>query len=204
MQGRFKLYYNPTSRAAVARWMLEEVGADYELIPIDFQKGENRTPEFLAINPMGKLPTLILPDGTVMTEAAAILAHLADCFPAAGLAPAVGTSERASYYRWLFFGPSCLEPAGVEAMMRKDAPPLPKIALGWGSYDDVIDTIERQLAEAPYVTGETVTAADIALGATLRYFTMFGAPRVTESAVIQGFISRLTEREAFKRSQAPA
>ena len=204
MQGRFKLYFNPRSRSTVVRWMLNEVGAEYDLIPIDFEKGENRTPEFLALNPMGKLPTLLLPDGTVMTETAAILAHLADCFPEAGLAPAVGTSERANYYRWLLFSPSCLEPAGVDAMMRKDAEPLPKMAVGWGSYDDVIDTIEQRLEAAPYVTGETVTAADIALSATLQYFTMFGAPRVKDSSLIQGFIARLTEREAFKRGQAPA
>lgn len=202
MQGRFKLYYNPQSRASVARWMLEEVGADYELVPVDFEKGENRSPEFLALNPMGKLPTLILPDGTVMTETAAILAHLADCFPQAGLAPAPATPERATYYRWLFFAPSCLEPAGVDAMMRKDAPPLPRMALGWGSYDDVIDTIEGRLADRPYVTGDSFTAADLALGATLWWFSMFGAPRVKESEAIMGFVGRITDRDAFKRAQA--
>ncbi len=204
MQGRFKLYFNPQSRAAVVRWMLNEVGADYDLVPVDFEKGENRTPEFLALNPMGKLPTLVLPDGTVMTETAAIIAHLADCCPEAGLAPAIGTSERANYYRWLFFSPSCLEPAGVDAMMRKDAPPLPKMALGWGSYDDVIDTIERRLSASTYVTGETFTAADLALGATLWWFTMFGAPRVKDSSLIQAFVARVTDREAFKRGQASA
>ncbi|ORE97815.1 glutathione S-transferase family protein [Aurantimonas sp. 22II-16-19i] len=202
MQGRYKLYYNPESRASVARWMLEEVGADYELVPVDIQAGENRTPEFLAINPMGKLPTLILADGTVMTETAAILAHLADCFPAAGLAPAICTGERATYYRWLFFGPSCLEPAGIDAMMRKGSEPLPKMALGWGSYDDVIDTLEAQLAKAPYVTGETFTAADLALGATLWWLSMFGAPRLTESEAIKGFVARVTARDAFRRAQA--
>ncbi|MAU95899.1 MAG: glutathione S-transferase [Fulvimarina sp.] len=202
MQGRYKLYYNPESRASVARWMLEEVGADYELVPVDIQAGENRTPDFLAVNPMGKLPTLILPDGTVMTETAAILAQLADSFPAAGLAPALGAGERASYYRWLFFGPSCLEPAGIDAMMRKGSEPLPKMALGWGSYDDVIDTLEGQLAKAPYVTGETFTAADLALGATLWWLSMFGAPRLTESEAIKGFVARVTGREAFRRGQA--
>lgn len=202
MQGRYKLYYNPESRASVARWMLEEVGADYELVPVDIQAGENRTPDFLVVNPMGKLPTLILPDGTVMTETAAILAQLADSFPAAGLAPALGTGERATYYRWLFFGPSCLEPAGIDAMMRKGSEPLPKMALGWGSYDDVIDTLEGQLAKAPYVTGETFTAADLALGATLWWLSMFGAPRLAESEAIKGFVARATGREAFRRSQA--
>lgn len=202
MQGRYKLYYNPESRASVARWMLEEVGADYELVPVDIQAGENRTPDFLAVNPMGKLPTLILPDGTVMTETAAILAQLADSFPAACLAPALGTGERATYYRWLFFGPSCLEPAGIDAMMRKNSEPLPKMALGWGSYDDVIDTLEGQLAKAPYVTGETFTAADLALGATLWWLSMFGAPRLAESEAIKGFVARATGREAFRRGQA--
>ncbi|MBO0903170.1 glutathione S-transferase family protein [Jiella sonneratiae] len=204
MQGRFKLYFHPQSRAAVVRWMLEEVGADYELVPVDFEKGENRSPEFLALNPMGKLPTLVLPDGTVMTEVAAILAHLADCFPEAGLAPAIATPERATYYRWLFFAPSCLEPAAVDAMMRKDSAPLPKRALGWGSYDDVIDTLEGRLAAAPYVTGTRFTAADLGLGATLWWLSMFGAPRLQESAAIKGFVERVTGREAFLRHRQPA
>ena len=202
MPAAFTLYYNPQSRASVARWMLEEVGADYALVPIDMEKGENREASFLDLNPMGKLPTLVLSDGTVLTETAAILAHLADCFPGAGLAPAIGTSERATYYRWLFFGPSCLEPAAIDAMMRKGAEPLPKMALGWGSYDDVIDTLEARLAKAPYVTGESFTAADLALGATLMWLSMFGAPRLNESEAIKGFVARVTSREAFKRSQA--
>ncbi|MBO0661441.1 glutathione S-transferase family protein [Jiella sp. MQZ9-1] len=202
MLGRYKLYFKPQTRAFVARWMLEEVQADYELAAIDLEAGENRAPAFLAINPMGKVPTLILPDGTVMTESAAILAHLADCFPEASLAPEIGTSARAIYYRWLFFAPSCLEPATVDVMMRKDSEPLPKHAVGWGSYDDVVDTVEGQLDRAAYVTGETFTAADLAVGAALWWMTQFGAPRMAQSQAIQSFIGRVTARDAFKRAQA--
>lgn len=142
MHGKLTFYYNPMSRAAIVRWMLEEVGADYEIVPIDFEAGENRKPTFLAINPMGKLPTIVLPDGTVVTEVPAIIAWLADAYPDAGLAPEPGSAERGTYYRWLFFGGACFEPALTDTMMRKDAPPLPKSSIGWGSYDDVIDTLE--------------------------------------------------------------
>jgi len=202
MEGRLKLYYNPMSRAAITRWMLEEVGADYELVHLDFEAGENRRADFLAINPMGKLPTLVLPDGTVMTESAAIAAHLADRYPDAGLAPAMGTSERATYYRWLFFAPSCIEPAASEVMMRRDSAPLPKKSVGWGSYDDVIDTLESQLSPGPYLTGDRFTAADLIIAATLRWMTLFGAPRLETSNPIQAFIERATDRAAYRRSQA--
>ena len=201
MSGKLKLYYNPRSRAAIARWMLEEVGADYELQHMDFEAGDNRRPDFLAVNPMGKLPTLVLDDGTVLTETAAIAAWLADAYPDAGLAPAVGSAERGSYYRWLFFAGSCLEPAITEKMMRKDVPPLPKISVGWGSYDDVVDTLEKRLHGSPYLTGERFTAADVVTGATLSWVTMFGAPRIKDSNVLQGYVERVTDREAYRRSQ---
>jgi len=149
MPGKLTFFHNPRSRAEIVRWMLEEVGADYDLKPIDFQAGDNRKPEFLEINPMGKIPTIVLEDGTVITEAPAIIAWLADAYPEAGLAPEPHSSERGSYYRWLFFGGSCFEPALAEKMMRKDVAELPKGTVGWGSYDDVIDTLERALANGP-------------------------------------------------------
>src|SRR5262245_34474047 len=108
-------YHNPKSRAAIVHWMLEEVGAEYRIHHIDFEKGDNKRPEFLAINPMGKIPTLVV-DGQVITEAPAIIAWLADAYPKAGLAPDVGSLERGAWYRWLFFGGSCFEPALADQM----------------------------------------------------------------------------------------
>ena len=115
---RIVFYHNPQSRAAMVRWMLEECGADYELRHVDLQKGENRRPEFLAINPMGKIPTIVV-EGTVITEAPAIIAWLADAHPEAGLAPPVGSTERGAWYRWLFFGGSCIEPAMADEMFKR-------------------------------------------------------------------------------------
>src|SRR5262245_5320520 len=106
-------YFNPLSRAVMAHWMLEEVGAPYRTVLIDLDKGENREADFLKINPMGKLPTIVC-GGVVVTEAAAIIAFLADRFPAAGLAPATNDPQRGTYFRWLFFGAGCIEPSLVD------------------------------------------------------------------------------------------
>ncbi len=200
MTERMKLYHNPRSRSAITHWMLEEVGADYEIVPIDFETGDSRTPEFLAINPMGKIPTLVLADGTVLTESAAINAFLADAFPDRELAPPAGSSARGAYYRWLFFPVTVFEPAMTEAMMRKDAAPLPKRAVGWGSYDEAVDTIEAALTERHYLVGDGFTAADLQMGAGLWYAGKFGAPRINESAVIQAYVGRLSQRPAFKQA----
>ncbi|MEX6508371.1 glutathione S-transferase family protein [Jiella sp. M17.18] len=201
MAGQMRLYYNPKSRAATARWMLEEVGARYDLVHLDFEAGENRKPDFLAVNPMGKLPTLVLEDGTVLTETPAIVAWLADAFPDAGLAPPVGSPARGRYYRWLMFNGSCLEPAAIEKLMRKDAAPLPKVSVGWGSYDDVVDTLEGALGQGPYLLGERFSAADLMIGSTLAWLAMFGAPRISESTLIQEYVERITDREARRRAQ---
>jgi len=191
-------YHNPRSRAAMAHWMLEEVGADYEIRHIDFQKGDQKTPEFLALNPMGKIP-MIVADGTVITEAPAIIAWLADAYPAAGLAPPVGSVERGVYYRWLFFGGSCIEPAVADQMFKRPAPAQPG-AIGWGSYDDVIRTVEAGLQPGPFLLGDKFSAADVYIGAELSWAGQFGAPLIKESRVISEYVARCKERPAFLRS----
>jgi glutathione S-transferase len=200
MPGRLKLYHNPQSRAVTARWMLEEAGADYELVPVEFREDGARDPKILAVNPMGKVPTLVLDDGTVVTEVPAILAWAADAYPEKNLAPSPGSSERGSYYRWLFFVGSCFEPALIERMMRQDAEPLPKMMVGWSSYDDVIDTIEGALKGREFLVGDRCTAADVYMGAGLWWGGMFKGPRILESEIIQGYVARLAERPAFKRA----
>ena len=202
MTEKLVFYHNPQSRAVIAHWMLEEVGADYEVRHIDFQKSDNRTPEFLAINPMGKIPTLVA-GGTVITEAPAIIAWLADAHPEAGLAPALGSPERGTYYRWLFFGGSCIEPALTDEMFKRPAPEN-KGMLGWGSYGDVIDTIERALQPGPYLLGDKFSAADVYIGAELYWGGMIGAPRLKDSPAIAAYVKRCTGRPAFLRTQEPA
>ena len=98
-----KFYYSGAPNPTKVALLLEETGTPYDPIPVDTRKGEQHRPEFLAINPMGKSPAIVHRD-TVVTESAAILAYLADAFPEAGLAPALGDPQRGTYLRWLFFG----------------------------------------------------------------------------------------------------
>jgi glutathione S-transferase len=202
MSEEIVFYHNPQSRAQMAHWMLEEAGAPYKTVLIDFAKGENRTPQFLAVNPMGKLPTIVH-RGVVVTETAAIIAYIADAFPAAGLAPPPADPLRGAYYRWLFFGAGCFEPALLDKIMKR--PPVErKSAVGWGSYDDVIATLKAALAKGPYLLGERFTAADVYIGAELRFAMMFGAPDLKGEPVFDAYIARLSQRPAFQRAQPAA
>lgn len=198
MSEEIVFYHNPQSRAQMAHWMLEEVGAQYKTVLVDFAKGENRTPEFLAINLMGKVPTIVH-RGVVVTETAAIIAYLADAFPAAQLAPPVGDPSRGAYYRWLFFGAGCIEPALLEKMMNR--PPVErKAAVGWGSYEEVVAALKAVLDKGPYLLGDKFSAADIYVGSEIRFAMMFGAPGLKGDKVFDGYVARLSARPAAQRA----
>lgn len=197
---RIIFFHNPRSRAAMAHWMLEECGAEFEIRHIDFEKGDNRKPEFLAINPMGKIPAIIV-DGTTITETPAIIAWLADAYPAADLAPPVGTVERGTWYRWLFFGGSCLEPALADQMLKRP-PPENSGALGWGSYEAVLATLEKALFPGPWLLGKKFSAADLYIAAELYWATLLGAPGVKENPRFTDYVERATSRPAFQRTLA--
>ena len=196
MSDEIVFYHNPRSRAAIAHWMLEEVGAPYRIEHIDFEAGDNRKPEFLKINPMGKIPT-IMHRGAVITEAPAILAYLADAFPDAKLAPAVGTTERGSYYRWLFFGAAAFEPALMDVMMKRE--PVTKMAAGWGSYDDVLATLKGELAQREWLAGDRFTAADLYIGSELGWAGMFDAPGIKGDPTLDAYVARCTDRAAYRK-----
>jgi glutathione S-transferase len=200
MTDEIVFYHNPQSRSQMVRWMIEEAGAPHRVVPIDFTKNEHKAPAFLALNPMGKLPT-IEHRGTVVTETAAIIAYLADTFPQAGLAPAPGEPARGAYYRWLFFGAGCFEPALLDKMMKRPEVER-KSAVGWGSYDDVLATLKKALATGPYLLGEKFTAADLYIGSELNFAMMFGAPGLKGEPVIDAYLARLTARPAFQRAMA--
>ena len=200
MTDEIVFYHNPQSRSQMVRWMIEEAGAPHRIVPIDFAKNEHKAPAFLALNPMGKLPT-IEHRGTVVTETAAIIAYLADTFPQAGLAPAPGEPARGAYYRWLFFGAGCFEPALLDKMMKRPEVER-KSAVGWGSYDDVLATLKKALATGPYLLGEKFTAADVYIGSELNFAVMFGAPGLKGEPVIDAYLARLTARPAFQRAMA--
>jgi glutathione S-transferase len=196
VSGELVFYHNPRSRAMTVHWLLEELGVPYRIVPIDLQKGEHKTPQYLAINPMGKLPTIVH-EGTVVTETAAILTYLADTFPQAGLAPAAGNTRRGTYLRWLFFVAGCFEPALQDALLKRP-PTENKGLLGYGSYEDTLHALRTMLTPGPYVLGDTFSAADVYAGASLSWASMVGAPGL-DAPVFKDYIARVTARPAFKR-----
>jgi glutathione S-transferase len=193
---KLTLYHAAPSRSSIVHWMLEEVGEPYDIHLVSFKKGENLRPGYLAINPMGKVPALKHGD-TVITEAAAICAYLADEFPRAGLNLPVGNASRGIYLKWLFFGPSCVEPAIMErAYPRKE--PAPRAALGFGEFDTVMDVLAKAArAASPYLMGSQFTAADVIIGSGLRWGMMFKL--IPERSEFTAYAGRLAERPALKR-----
>ena len=195
---KLTLYHVAPSRSSIVHWMLEEVGEPYDIHLLSMKRGEQLASDYLAINPMGKVPALKHGD-VVITEAAAICAYLADEFPQRKLNIPVGDPRRGVYFKWLFFGPSCVEPAIMDrAYPRKDA--APRGALGYGEYDLVLDVLAKAVAKAPYLMGEQFTAADVVIGSGLRWGTMFKL--IPERPEFAAYLARLNERPALKRSTA--
>lgn len=187
-------YYAPQTRATGVRILLEELGAPHELAVINRQAGEQRSPEFLAINPLGKLPAIVH-DGAVVTEQVAIFAYLADLFPEAGLAPPIGDKLRGPYLRWLAFYGSAFEPAIVDHHLKRD--PGAHAMSPYGTYEGVLDALSAQLSPGPYLFGETLTAADILWGTALGWTTMFGL--VPQRPEFTTLIQRIAERPASRK-----
>lgn len=191
------LYHNPKSRSSGARILLEALGVPYDVKLIDFASGQNRTPEFLALNPLGKLPTLTHGEA-VVTEQVAITIYLADRFPAAGLAPALDDPMRGPYLRWLAFYGACFEPAVVDQAFQRAA--LDPATSPYRDYDTVIATLVAQLERGPYLLGDRFTAADILWGTALRWTTGFGI--VPKLPVITAYIDRVGAHPAFASAAA--
>jgi glutathione S-transferase len=200
MSEEIVFYYNPMSRARMAHWMLEEVGAPYRLELVSFEKGEHKKPAFLAINPMGKLP-VIVHRNTVITECAAICTYLADAFPASGLAPGTEDPARGTYLRWMFFAAGCAEPAIVDKMLGR--PPHERTsAVGYGTFEDTAATLERALTPGPYILGDRFSAADVYVGSQVGFGMM--AKALEPRPVFQSYHARMTERPAWKRAEEQA
>jgi glutathione S-transferase len=191
------LYHAAPSRSSIVLWMLEELGEPYGIHLVSFKKGENLRPEYLAVNPMGKVPALRHGDA-VVTEAAAICAYLADEFPQAELNIPVGNPRRGVYLKWLFFGPSCLEPAIMERTYPRQSAP-PRAALGFGDFDTVMDVLAKAAAEAdPYLMGARFTAADVIIGSGLRWGMLFKL--LPERPEFSAYVRRLEARPALERA----
>ena len=190
------LYSNPTSRGRIARWMLEETGQPYRVEVLDYAT-TLKAPEFLAINPMGKIPTLTH-GGTVITECAAICAYLADIFPETGLAPPLGDKARAPYFRWLFFAAGPVEAAITNKFLNVEVPPGRERAVGYGSLPAVINALELAVSATPYLAGENFSAADVYTGSQIGFGLRFGT--VEKRPAFIEYWERITARPAYKRA----
>lgn len=198
MTDKITFYHNPQSRGRIVHWMLEEANAPYEVKVVDFEQKEHKSPEYLAINPMGKIPAIVH-RGTVVTECAAICAYLADAFPAAGLAPALDDPKRGSYLRWLFFGAGCVEPAIIDQMFSRPPPSRPA-AMGYGNYADTLSTLEKALTPGPFVLGEVFSAADVYLGSAIGWGLSMKA--IEPRPVFGTYLARIGQRPAYQRAMA--
>jgi len=187
------LFHSPQSRSGAALVLLEELGAPYNLHVLNMKAGEQRRPEYLAVNPMGKVPAIRHRDALV-TEQVAISIYLADAFPEAGLAPAIGDAERGAYLRWLVFYAACFEPAVSDRAMKREAGSAQSSP--YGDFDTMYETLVQHLSRQPFFTGERLSAADILWGTALHWMTMFGL--VPERPVIADFIQKIVSRPSYK------
>jgi glutathione S-transferase len=191
------LYYSPHTRATAARILLEELDAPYQLHVLNMLAGEQRQAAYLAVNPMGKVPA-IRHNGGLVTENIAVFLYLADAFPKADLAPAIGDPLRGPYLRWLVFYGSCFEPAMQDKSMQRDSGPPQRS--GYGDYDTMFNTLVGQLRPGPYMLGQRLTAADILWGSALNWMTKFNLiPALPE---ITGYVARVCGRPSFGKVAA--
>jgi glutathione S-transferase len=195
---KLTLYHAAPSRSSTTHWMLEEVGEPFDLHLLSLARGEHKSPEYLKINPMGKVPALRHGD-VVITENSAICAYLADEFPARKLNIPVGDPRRGVYLKWLFFGPSCFEPAVTDRAFPRKEPPRAS-ALGHGDYDTVVGVLADAVAKGPYLMGEQFTAADVVIGSGVRWGVQFKL--LPERPEFVAYAARVAERPALQRAEA--
>ncbi|WJR66872.1 glutathione S-transferase family protein [Neorhizobium sp. CSC1952] len=188
------LYTNPLSRGRIARWMLEEVGVPYRTEILGFGT-TMKADGYKAVNPMGKVPTIVH-GNNVVTECAAICAYLADAFPEAGLAPP--PAERANYYRWLFFAAGPVDASVSNRALGFEVPKDRERMIGYGTYADVINTLEKAVEANPYIAGDRFTAADVYVGAQLGWGMQFGT--IEKRPAFERYFGRLASRAAAIRA----
>lgn len=190
-----KLYWSPRTRSFSALWMMEETGQPYDRVLTDISTGAQKKPEFLAINPMGKVPALQDGDAT-LAEQAAICAYVAERYPQAKLAPPLGDARRAKYLYWLFFAPGCIEPAILQIATKVQISP---VQAGWGEASQVFDVLERAVDKGPWLLGKQFTAADVMIGsnlhAVIRMFKM-----VPTRPAFERYLDACAARPAFQRA----
>jgi glutathione S-transferase len=195
MADKVTLYSNPMSRGRTVQWLLDELGAPYDLKAVDLAKGEQKAPHYLAINPMGKVPAIVH-RGVVVTESAAICVYLADAFPKADLAPKLDDPKRGTYLRWIFFGVGCFEPAVIDKMFGR--PPVERPgAIGYGTYETMLAALATALTPGPWILGERFSAADVFVGSQIQYALMTKA--IEPTPVFQEYAERIGARQLQKK-----
>jgi glutathione S-transferase len=197
MTDELTFYTHPMSRGRIVRWMLEEIGQPYRTELLDYGT-TMKAPPYLSINPMGKVPAIRHGD-TVVTEAAAICAYLADAFPEARLAPPPNDRLRGPYYRWLFFVAGPLEAAWTNKAMGFVVPQERERMMGYGRVEDVINALEAAVSRAEYVVGDSFTAADVYLGSGIGFGMQFGA--IEKRPAFEQYWQRLSARPAALRAK---
>ena len=188
-------YTNPMSRGRIVRWMLEEVGQPYRTEVLEFGT-TMKSPDYLAINPMGKVPAVQHGD-VIVTECAAICAYLADAFPDAGLAPPLG--QRGDYYRWLFFFAGPVEAAVSNKSLGVEVPVERQGMIGYGNYASVMDTLEHAVSGRAFIAGDRFSAADVYCGAHVGWGLQFKT--IEERPAFVKYWSRLSDREGYRRAE---
>ena len=191
-------YTNPQSRGRIARWMLEEVGRPYRTVVLDYGT-TMKAPEYLAINPMGKVPA-ITHRGVVVTEGAAVCAYLADAFPEAGLAPALDDPARGPYLRWMFFAAGPVEAAVTAKALNLLAPADRAAMAGYGTFENVVDALEALVSgPGPWILGDRFSAADVYVGSQIGWGLMFKT--LPERDAFKTYAERLFARPAAIRAR---
>jgi glutathione S-transferase len=194
-----KLYWAPRTRSFTALWLMEETGQPYERVLTDLSRGDQKAPDYLAINPMGKVPALRDGEAT-LAEAAAICAYVAERYPQANLAPPPGDPLRARYLYWLFFAPGCVEPAMVQLATKIEMNPT---SAGWGDAQRVLDVLDAALADGPWLLGKNFSAADIMIGSGLNFAVRLFKMAPSRPS-FDRYLDRCAARPAFQRAGAIA
>lgn len=201
-----KLYHSPQSRSIRPRWMLEEIGAPYEVVTLNLQAGDQKKPEYLKLNPNGAVPTLV--DGDlVLFESAAICQYLADKFPDKKLAPAVGTAARGLYYQWIHYAMSAIEPPAItifmHTMMKPESERLPVLVTeARAQLGAAMKVLDAAVAGREYLLGSQFSAADVMVGSTLAWCQMMGAIG-SDVPNVAAYLGRLNARPAAQRALTP-
>jgi glutathione S-transferase len=190
-------YTNPQSRGRVVRWMLEEVGEPYRTELLDYDT-TMKAPEYLAINPMGKVPAFRHGE-IIVTEVAAICTYLADAFPEAGLAPPPRDRLRGPYYRWLFFAAGPVEMAASNRALGLVVPPGRERMIGYGTFEATMNTLESAVSQGEYLLGDRFSAADVYVGSHIGFGMQFGT--IEKRPAFERYVARLFARPAALRAK---